>query len=339
MKWIRRLLLVVLVLVVGFGAVMVRSALRTERPVGFQLARTTDPDGKPLAVGIWYPTQARTWPTTWLGLGLMEVAADAPVAGRSLPLVVISHGNSGGPGSHADLALALANAGYIVAAPMHSGDNYADQSAAGTVGWLGGRTRQLHATLDYLLTSWPGHAYINPERIGAFGFSAGGLTVLTAVGAQPDLRLIAKQCTDSSPEAICKLLRAGNSPLLNPDEAAKGNRYQPDARIKAAVVAAPGLGFTMGPGALTAVRVPVQLWSGDQDTVVSYATNIKQVRDALGAGAEFHSVPGAGHFSFLAPCGPLAPPLLCTDQGQFDREAFHRSMNASVIAFFEKAIR
>lgn len=339
MKWIRRLLFVVLVLVVGFGVVMVWTALRTERPVGFQVARATDSDGKPFVVGIWYPTQARTWPTTWLGTGLMDVAADAPVAGRNLPLVVISHGNSGGPGSHADLAAALANAGYVVAAPMHSGDNYADQSAAGTVGWLGGRTRQLHATVNYVLKSWQGHAQINPERIGAFGFSAGGLTVLTAVGAQPDLRLIAKHCTESSPEAICKLLRAGNSALLNPDEAAKGNSYLPDTRIKAAVVAAPGLGFTMGPGALTAVRVPVQLWSGDQDTVVSYATNIKQIQDALGAAAEFHSVPGAGHFSFLAPCGPLAPPQLCTDQVQFDRKAFHRSMNARVIAFFEKTIR
>ncbi|MCB2378550.1 hypothetical protein LGH70_13200 [Hymenobacter sp. BT635] len=338
MKWIRRLLLVVLILAVGFGAVMVGAALRPERPVGFQRAQATDASGQPFAVGIWYPTQARTWPTTWLGLSLMDVAADAPVAGRGLPLVVFSHGNSGGPGSHADLALALASAGYIVAAPMHSGDNYMDQSAAGTVAWLGGRTRQLHATIDYMLQRWPGHAQLNPARIGAFGFSAGGLTVLTAAGAQPDLRLIAKHCAET-PEAICALLRAGNSPLLDPEQAKKGNSYVSDPRIKAAVVAAPGLSFTLGPGALTAVRVPVQLWSGEQDTVVSYATNTKRVREALGAAAEFHSVPGAGHFSFLAPCGPLAPPLLCTDQGQFDRKAFHRGMNASVVAFFNKAIR
>ncbi|MCK7495223.1 MAG: hypothetical protein MZW92_32090 [Comamonadaceae bacterium] len=63
----------------------------------------------------------------------MEVARNAPVAGGGLPLVVVSHGNGGGPQSHADLALALASAGYVVAAPMHTGDNFFDQSAAGQV--------------------------------------------------------------------------------------------------------------------------------------------------------------------------------------------------------------
>ncbi|RYU81007.1 alpha/beta hydrolase family protein [Hymenobacter persicinus] len=338
MKWIRRLLLGLVVLVVGIGAAVVWKAMRTERRVGFQLTRATDSNGQPFTVGIWYPTQARTWPTTQLGLNLMDVAADGPVAGNGLPLVVLSHGNAGGPGSHADLALALADAGYVVAAPMHSGDNYADQSAAGTVAWLGGRNRQLRLTLDYMLKSWPGHAHLNPARVGAFGFSAGGITVLTAVGAQPDLRLIAGHCAES-PEFICTVLREGNSPLLDPDKAKEGNTYAADPRIRAAVVAAPGLGFTLGPGALAAVRVPVQLWSGEQDTVVSYATNTKRVREALGSGAEFHSVPGAEHFSFLTPCGLLAPPLLCTDPGQFDRKAFHLGMNASVIAFFDKNIR
>jgi predicted dienelactone hydrolase len=68
-----------------------------------------------------------------LSIILMDVARGAPVSGDALPLVVISHGNGGGPASHADLALALANAGYVIVAPIHSGDNYADQSAVGSV--------------------------------------------------------------------------------------------------------------------------------------------------------------------------------------------------------------
>ena len=63
---------------------------------------------------------------------------------------------------------------------LHTGDNYADQSAVGSVFWLSGRTRKLHATIDYMLKNWQGHDRINPERIGTFGFSAGGFTVLTA---------------------------------------------------------------------------------------------------------------------------------------------------------------
>jgi predicted dienelactone hydrolase len=210
-KWFRRAVVVILILVCGLVGYAILTALRTERPVGFQTIRTTGADGQPFAVDVWYPTQARPWPTTLSSVGLMDLARDAPVSGHDLPLVVISHGNGGGPASHVDLALALANAGYIVAAPMHTGDNYADQSAVGSAAWLNGRTRELHAAIDYMLKNWQGHDRISPDRIGAFGFSAGGFTVLTAVGAQPDLRLVAKHCTES-PEFVCDLLRSVKSP-------------------------------------------------------------------------------------------------------------------------------
>ncbi len=338
MKWIRRAVLFVVLLACVLGIAVFWTALRSERPVGFQIVQAADPNGQPFAIGVWYPTEARTWPTTWLGLGMMDVARDAPVSGRGLPLVVVSHGNGGGPGSHADLAMALAGAGYIVAAPMHPGDNYMDQSAAGTVGWISGRNRQVRVTIDYLLKDWPGHAYIDQGRIGAFGFSAGAATMLTTVGAKPDLGRIAQYCTGSA-EFICGLLRDGKSALLNPGLAGKGNDFAPDPRIKAAVIAAPGLGFLMDSAALEQVSVPVQLWSGDQDQSVPYATNSKAVREALGSGAEFHAIPGAGHFSFLVPCGILGPPLLCADEGEFDRKAFHTKMNAAVIEFLGRHLK
>jgi len=337
MKWFRRLFIVLVILVCGVVSYAMLTALRTERPVGFQITQVMDADGQPFAVGVWYPTQAHPWPTTLLGVVLMDVAHDAPISGRALPLVVISHGNGGGPASHADLALALANAGYIVAAPMHTGDNYADQSAVGSGSWLPGRTSEIHATIDYMLTHWQGHDRINPERIGAFGFSAGGFTVLTAVGAQPDLGTVARHCAES-PEFICDLLAYVKSPYLLVDTTTAA-AFVPDLRIKAAVVAAPGLGFTLVPPGLDHVRVPIQLWGADNDSNVPYATNTKLVREALGSRVEFHSVAGAGHFSFLTPCGLLAPPEICSDQGQFDRKAFHTKMNASVIAFFEKNMK
>jgi len=337
MKWFRRAIIGIAVLVCGLISYAVLTALRTEHSVGFQTIQITDADGHPFVVGVWYPTQEKTKPTM-LGVVLMDVARNAPISGHDLPLVVISHGNGGGPASHADLALALANAGYVVAAPMHSGDNYADQSAVGSASWLGRRTRELHATIDYMLKDWQGHDRINPERIGAFGFSAGGFTILTAVGAQPDLGIIAKHCTES-PEFVCDLLRSVDSPLLNADLTTMENDFLPDLRIKAAVVAAPGLGFTMVPNGLDNVRLPIQLWSAEGDINVPYATNTRLIHEALGSWVEFHSVAGAGHFSFLIPCGLLAPPEICSDQGQFDRKAFHQDMNASVISFFEKNMK
>jgi predicted dienelactone hydrolase len=334
MKWIPRVFVAIAILVGGLAGTAVLTALRTERPVGFEIARATDTDGPPFAVGVWYPTQARAWPTTLMGAVLMDVARDAPISGRDLPLVVISHGNGGGVPSHADLALALAGTGYVVAAPVHTGDNYADQSAGGSASLFSGRTRQLHATVDFMLGNWRGHDRIDPKRIGAFGFSAGGFTVLTAVGAQPDLRLVAKHCAES-PEFVCDVLRHAKSALLNADAPTTGDAFVPDPRIRAAVVAAPGLGFAIAPNGFANVRVPIQLWSGDKDDKVPYATNAGRVREALGSRVEYHSVSGAGHTSFLVPCGILAPPDICSDQGQFDRKAFHASMNASVVAFFE----
>ena len=335
MKWVGRVVVVIAILLGGLGGIAYLTALRTEHPVGFEVVRASVAGGRPVAVGVWYPTEARPRPTTLLGPLLLDVAPDGPLSGRGLPLVVISHGNGGGPGSHADLAMALADAGYVVAAPMHAGDNYADQSAAGSVSLFNDRNLELRATVDHMLKTWDGRDRIDPERIGVFGFSAGGFTALTAVGAQPDLRIVARQCAES-PEFVCDVLRHAQSPLLNPAAPTVGDAFLPDARIKAAAVAAPGLGFTLSPNGLAQVRVPVQLWSGDLDTNVPYATNARLVRDALGSLVEFHPVAGASHFSFLAPCGLLKPTGLCSDPGQFDRKAFHAAMNADVVAFFDR---
>ncbi len=338
LKWTAWALLGLLILVAALLAYVMATALDSEHPVGFQITQTKRPDGKPIAVGVWYPTQARAWPTTLASLQ-MKVADGAPVAGQGLPLVLISHGNGAGSTSHADLAMALASAGDVVAAPMPGGDNFADQSAVGKPGWLGGRVQYLRSTLDHLLKQWPGRSHIDPARIGAYGFSAGGFTVLSVIGAQPDLRLIAQHCAAATDEFACKLLAHSRSPLLSAGTPWMSEQFSSDPRIRAAVVAAPGLGFAFKPESLAALKLPLQLWSAEQDDVVPLASNGLLLRQALGARLDFHSVPGAAHYAFLAPCSGLlkllAPPLLCEDPAQFDRHAFHRDMNAKLRTFFD----
>jgi predicted dienelactone hydrolase len=80
----------------------------------------------------------------------------------------------------------------------------------------------------------------------------------------------------------------------------------------------------------------VQLWLGDQDTTVPYASNAGVVRGLLQPPAEFHSAPGAAHFSFLTPCDLLAPPMICKDPKGFDRKAFHAQFNREVLNFFRR---
>jgi dipeptidyl aminopeptidase/acylaminoacyl peptidase len=38
-----------------------------------------------------------------------------------------------------------------------------------------------------MLTEWPGHAQIDANRVGMFGFSTGGFTTLIAIGGVPDV--------------------------------------------------------------------------------------------------------------------------------------------------------
>ena len=325
-KWIVGALALVGVVVVAAVAYQLATGLRPTRPVGFQLVQVPDRSGLPLTVAVWYPTEAGARPSL-LGLTVQFVASDAPVAGTSLPLVVISHGNGGGPGSHVDTALALASAGFVVAAPMHTGDNYADQSAVGTPDWLVSRSRHIPAVIDYLLTAWPDRARIDASRIGMFGLSAGAFTALTTVGGTPDLARIAGHCA-KTPEFACQLWTPGSAAIPAPES------FAHDARVKAAVIAAPGYGFTFVPNGLSNVTVPVQIWSGAADVNVPTASNAVPVQAALGSRAELRVVPGAGHFSFLVPCGLIGPPLLCRDAEGFDRKAFHRSFNEEMVRFF-----
>lgn len=55
----------------------------------------------------------------------MSVALDGPVAGRAVPLVVMSHDTDGLFLGHFDTTTALADAGYLVATVTHTGDNHA----------------------------------------------------------------------------------------------------------------------------------------------------------------------------------------------------------------------
>jgi predicted dienelactone hydrolase len=138
--------------------------------VGFQRVAAPDPADQPLEVGIWYPSDAPTSPQP-LGFFSQTVAVDGPVAGRGLPLILISHGTGGSLAAHYDTALALAKAGFVVAAVTHTGDNVRDQSK---MAQMVDRPRHVSRMLDYMLAAWPASDRLDPTRVGIFGFSSGG---------------------------------------------------------------------------------------------------------------------------------------------------------------------
>jgi len=291
--------------------------------VGFVRVAMSDPQDRPIELAIWYPTTAEPVPMD-LGLVSQVVARGGPVAGHDLPLVVMSHGTGGAFVSHVDTAVALAAAGFVVAAPTHTGDNYRDDSAVGTRRWLPERSRHLRRVVDYMRSEWTAHDRLD-GRVGVFGFSAGAFTALVTIGGVPDMARVGPHC-EKSPEFACTLRK------IPPEGSTSPPVWTHDPRISAAVVAAPGLGFAFEPEGLTHLTAAVQLWSAGDDRVVPYATNTALVRRQLPS-AEYHDVAGAGHMSFLAPCA-AGPPLLCQDAPGFDRAAFHARFNEAVIGFY-----
>jgi predicted dienelactone hydrolase len=305
--------------------------------VGFEEVRITNGEEAPLTVGIWYPAEA-TETLHALGDFTQTVAPDAPIAGRDLPLVVMSHGGGGWYGGHYDTALALARAGFVAAAVSHAGDTFDDQSR---VLQLWRRPAQLHRLVDFMLSEWPSHGLLNADRIGAFGFSNGGFTVLVAAGGVPDLSQIAPYCEAHPDHDLCEALKhAGVDFHVGADVPA--DAWVHDARIKAVVVAAPAFGFVFGSVGLSGVRVPVQLWRAADDRRQPNPYYEEAVRAGLPRPPEYHVVANAGHYDFLPPCGALMSrrmPDICTSLPGFDRAEFHDRFNAEVVQFFRATLR
>ncbi|NVN09763.1 alpha/beta hydrolase family protein [Nguyenibacter vanlangensis] len=289
--------------------------------VGFQYRHM--PDGT--EVGIWYPATGH--PThQHLGIYEQDVVTDALPVGHDLPLVVISHGHGGAFSGHLDTAVALANAGFVVASLTHPGDNWRDESRATHVE---DRPKALSRLITYMLSTWSSHTIIDPARIGAFGFSSGGFTVLAAAGGKPDFSRVAAHCSAHPEYYDCQLVRQHPGPL----PIWTGHR---DGRIKAIVVAAPALGYTFGREGLSSVTIPVQLWRADDDHVLPAPLYADEVRADLTRLPEFHDVPEAGHFDFLAPCA--APLPICQSAAGFDRAAFHQVFDKDVVRFFSRVL-
>jgi predicted dienelactone hydrolase len=302
--------------------------------VGFQWITVADPEDQPLDVAVWYPSDFSVAPQA-LGLHRQTVAADGAISGSRLPLVVISHGSGGWAGSHFDTALALAEAGFVVAAITHTGDNFKDRSYAFRARNLIGRPRHVVRTIDHMLTIWPAHERLDATRIGIFGHSAGAFTALVSVGGTPNLDRIAQRCRERPEDRACQ-------PAPERDESndmvpTGAPAFMHDPRIGTAVIAATGLGMTFEDGGLSAVRVPVQMWRAAEDRIAIDQWSTAIIRRELPTPPDEHVVPLAGHFAFLAPCSDAlaaAAPETCIDAPDFDRAESHRKFNEILIAFF-----
>jgi predicted dienelactone hydrolase len=297
------------------------------------IAIPADREGPALQGIVWTPC---SMPNSDIKFGpyVIPGVRDCPITTAQLPLIVISHGYGGSFLGHHDLAEALADAGFVVAAINHSGDNYRlRDGSSDSISALATRTTDIQRLVNFMLQQWVSRGRLAAGQVGFFGFSRGGYTGLVLAGARPDFKrlpmLPSSPCVTAPESAACARLRQGFRELLALPLAR-------DTRIKAAVIADP-FSVVFDADRLKDVTIPIQLWAseygGDGVTPDSVAT----LRRSLPNPPDWHAVENAAHFAFLAPCSPAqldASPEICRDGKGFDRVAFHADFDAKVLAFF-----
>lgn len=305
-------------------------------------------------VTVFYPTAA---PSVDLRRGpfVIHAALDAPPSRGNGRLVVISHGSGGSPWPQADLAMALADAGFIVAMPRHAGDNALDPGSPGPDSWKR-RPKEVSQAIDAVTTDPRFAPLLDARRVGVYGMSAGGLTALILAGAQWSPALFAAHCEAHLAEdfpacvGLATSLSGGTLDGLRMAVAQRVIHFRFDSqteleggydpRIAAAVAAVP-MAAPIDMATLAHPRVPLGLVRAGRDAWLAPRWHIDAVRAACLSCVLLADMPEAGHGSVLSPFPPdLAPreARLLDDPPGFDRRSLD-GVYAAIVRFFLDNLR
>lgn len=216
-----------------------------------------------------------------------------------LPLVLLSHGTGGAAQEMAWLAEPLAEAGFLVAAVDHHGNNFVDGYLPQGFAFEWERPRDLSFVIDALTTD----GWIGP--IGAAGFSSGGYTAAALVGARLSAPILEALFAERIPvpeirefPGLAEALRSAVSDAELAQAPVVGSADLADARISAAFLMCPASGQLVAPESLHRVARPVRVWWGDADTVTPPETNALVYRDAIPDATGSSAGPDVDHYHF-----------------------------------------
>ncbi len=155
------------------------------------------------AVTLVYPTQTASRAQSF-GAFNIDVALNAPPLNQSHRLIVISHGTGGSAIADYALAAALARAGFLVAQPLHQGDNYQDSRLAGPQSFQK-RPQEIIHVIDALSKDPKWASRLDLSKVGVHGMSAGGVTGIALAGGQWRTLNLVRHCNThaQADEAFC----------------------------------------------------------------------------------------------------------------------------------------
>jgi predicted dienelactone hydrolase len=211
-----------------------------------------------------------------------------PVAGRKLPVLVMSHG-LGGKKEHASfLAERVAAAGYLVVAIDHVNDG---------VELALQRPVDVSKTLDRLAEHGSEPDWLadlaDLEHVAVYGHSFGGFTALVTAGA----------LLGPNPEwtAYCAGKPAGAFGCPPPPGAGKQLSLR-DPRVDLAIGAAPAGFIQFGRAGTAAVATPVVLIGAGKDRLTTLAEYVRPLFDNIKQPRWILELEQANHFTFVDVC-------------------------------------
>jgi predicted dienelactone hydrolase len=334
-------------------------------PVGFSLRQFQAPedynwrgsDDHALTGIVWYPAENRIGekeqyvgppdaPLFYAGRAAKD-ATLAPTFGK-FPFIALSHGTGGSAIQMAWLGTYLAARGYIVAAVNHPGNNAA--TGYTTQGFIEGweRAKDISTVITDMLADPRFGSKIDPDRIGAAGFSYGGYTMMELAGGTTDLNRILAWCDEQKgacnppemPDLMDKFKAIQPQPEVQQSLKHSGDSYR-DPRIRAVFAIAPAVARAFPPETLRNITIPAEIVVGAADKIAPppenaqfFAANIKD--------AELTILPGGvGHYTFLdigTDAGKKQLPQFFVDNPGVDREAVHKQVAEMAADFFDKQL-
>jgi len=301
-------------------------------------------------VTVFYPTRAAEQPLKRGPFTVQAAFNGAPERGNGR-LIALSHGSGGSAWTYSDLARTLVEAGFVVAMPLHRGDNYADMSEVGPPSWRR-RPAEISRAIDAVARDARFAPLLQLDKVGMYGMSAGGHTALTLAGGRWSPATLARHCEARIAEdfATC----------VGPATRLKGDMFDgtrkaislwviswklsdatwqaySDPRVKAVVAGVP-FAADFDIASLAAPRVPLGLVVAGKDVWLTPRFHVGAVRAACKSCELVADIPGGGHGALLSPMPPgLTGRLaeLINDPPGFDRSVLPE-VDRRIAAFFSK---
>ncbi len=312
-----------------------------EDVLGFDpVTRSFPKVNRSLTVDLWYPALPVTGaqrevytaslpsepPAGPVSFSVPGIAVrDAPPAGRSYPLVVVSHGYSNSPAEMTWLTENLASKGYVVAAIHHDDPAITDTTKIAQP--LLRRPLDIVFVTQNLTHILARERLVDPSRVALIGYSMGGYGVLTAAGATLDP---ASSAMSTVPGGL--LLRYARGGPRREDIVVKG--------VRAVVAIAPAGGNSLAAWGVEGVRdveAPLLLIAGDADRTLDYATGARAIFDhATSVNRFLLTFKGCGHSIGLNPV-PEAMRARLWDQDWFEDPVWRKDRVNAISAHFISA--